>query len=149
MAALKDRIQSDLKDAMKARDQVRLDTLRSAISGFSYRRVEAGHDLTDAEELEVMRRAVKQRNDSIAEYTKAGRAELADKEIRERDILVAYLPAQLSADDVRARVKAILAEIPAENRSQGSVMKVAMPQLKDVADGNLVRTIVMEELASA
>jgi uncharacterized protein YqeY len=149
MAALKDRIQSDLKDAMKARDQVRLDTLRSAISGFSYRRVEAGRDLTDSEELEVVRKAVKQRTDSIEEYTKGDRPELADKEKHERDILVAYLPAQLSADDVRARVKAILAEIPAENRSQGAVMKVAMPQLKDYADGNLVRAIVTEELASA
>ncbi len=149
MAALKDRIQSDLKDAMKARDQVRLDTLRSAISGFSYRRVEAGRDLTDSEELEVVRKAVKQRTDSIGEFTKGDRPELAEKERRERDMLVAYLPAQLSADDVRTRVKAILAEIPTDQRTQGAVMKVAMPQLKDVADGNLVRTIVTEELASA
>ena len=101
---IRERISADLKEAMKARDQVRLDTLRSAISGFTYRRVEAGHDLSDDEAVEVLRRAVKQRNDSIAEYTKAGRTELAGKEQRERDILATYLPAQLAADDDLVRL---------------------------------------------
>jgi uncharacterized protein YqeY len=147
MAALKDRIAADLKEAMKARDQIRVDTLRSALSGFTYKRTEAGVELNDADELDVVRKQVKQRNDSAAEFEKAGRAELADKEKRERDILMAYLPAQKSPDEVRAIVKAIIAELPEGGRNQGAVMKVAMPQLKGVADGNVVRQIVTEELA--
>ncbi len=147
MAALKDRIAADLKEAMKARDQLRVDTLRSALSGFTYKRTEAGVELGESEELDVVRKQVKQRNDSAAEFEKAGRPELADKEKRERDILMAYLPAQKSADEVRAVVKAVIAELPEGGRNQGAVMKVVMPQLKGLADGNLVRQIVTEELS--
>jgi uncharacterized protein len=148
MAALKDRIASDLKEAMKARDQLRVDTLRSALSGFTYKRTEAGVELSESDELDVIRRQVKQRNDSAAEFEKAGRAELADKEKREREILMAYLPAQKSPDEIRTVVKAIIAELPEGGRNQGAVMKVAMPQLKGLADGNLVRQIVTEELGA-
>jgi uncharacterized protein YqeY len=146
--AIRDQINTDLKEAMKARDQVRLDTLRAALSGFTYRRVEAGHDLTEDEQLEVVRRLVKQRTDSITEFEKAGRTDLVEKETRERTILQAYLPAQMDPDEVRKVVKEILAAIPAEGRNQGAVMKVAMPRLKAVADGNLVRQIVTEELGA-
>jgi uncharacterized protein YqeY len=146
--SLKDAITADLKEAMKSRDQVRLDTLRSALSAFTYRRVEAGHDLAEDEMLAVVAKQVKQRNDSIAEYTKAGRAELVEKETRERDILAKYLPAQKSADEVRAIVREIIAGLPAEGRNQGAVMKVVMPALKGQADGNVVRTVVTEELSA-
>jgi len=146
MGALKDRIQREMTDAMKARDQLRVDTLRSALSGFTYKRTEAGQELSDDDELEVVRRQVKQRNDSCSEYTKAARLDLAEKEARERDILMAYLPAQKSADEIRAVVKGAVAALPADGRNQGSVMKSVMPQLKGMADGNLVRQIVTEEL---
>ena len=147
MAQLKDRIASDLKEAMRARDQLRLDTLRSAISGFTYKRSEAGADLSDADELAVVARLVKQRADSLAEFEKAGRTELAEKERAEREILMAYLPQQKSADDIRAVVREALATLPADGRNQGALMKLVMPQLKGIADGNLVRQIVTEELA--
>lgn len=146
MASLKDRIASDLKEAMKARDQLRLDTLRSALSGFTYKRTEAGADLSDADELAVVQKLVKQRSDSMAEFAKAGRQDLADKERAEREILAKYMPEQKSPDEVRAIVKAALAGLPPESRNQGAAMKVVMPQLKGVADGNLVRQIVTEEL---
>ena len=146
MAALKDRIAADLKEAMKARDQLRVDTLRSALSGFTYKRTEAGAELSESDELDVVRKQVKQRNDSFAEFSKAGRQELADKEARERDILMTYLPAQKSPEEVREIVKGIVTELPQGSRNQGSVMKAAMAQLKGLADGNLVRQIVTEEL---
>jgi uncharacterized protein YqeY len=146
---IKDRISADMKEAMKARDQVRLDTLRSVVSAFNYRRIEAGADLSEEDQLAVVQRLVKQRADSIAEFSKAGRTELADKETREREILQKYLPAQKSADEVRAVVRQALAGLPAEGRNQGALMKVVMPQLRGLADGNLVRTIAAEELASA
>jgi uncharacterized protein len=146
MGTFKERIASDLKEAMRARDQLRLDTLRSALSGFIYKRTESGHELSDADELEVVRRLVKQRGDSLAEFEKAGRTDLAAKERAEREILLAYLPAQRSAAEIREIVQSVLAELPAEQRNAGAVMKVVMPQLRGLADGNLVRQIVSEEL---
>ena len=147
MAALKDRIASDLKEAMRARDQLRLDTLRSAISGFTYKRTEAAAELTEADELDVVRRLVKQRNDSLAQFEQAGRTDLADKERAERDILTSYLPQQKSAEEIREAVRAAIAGIPAEARNQGAVMKAVMPALKGLADGNAIREIVTQELA--
>lgn len=147
MAALKDRISADLKEAMKARDQLRLDTLRSALSGFTYKRTEAGADLSDADELAVVQKLVKQRSDSVGEFEKAGRMDLADKERAERDILMVYLPQQKSPEEVREIVTSIIAELPDGAVNQGAVMKASMAQLKGVADGNLVRQIVSELLA--
>lgn len=143
--SLKDRISSDLKDAMKAGDVVRREALRSALSGFSYRRIEAGHDLSESEELEVIAKAVKQRNDSIDEFTKAGRTDLAEREHREREILMVYLPAQKTPEEVRQLVRATLAS--GTPRNQGAVMKAVMPSLRGVADGKMVAQVVAEELA--
>lgn len=143
---LKERISADLKDAMKAKDQVRLDTLRSAISAFSYKKIEAGRELDDADAIDVVRKLVKQRTDSITEYDKAERTELAAKERAERDILATYLPAQKSAEDIRAIVREALAAMAPAERTQGAAMKVLMPRLRSEADGNTIRTIVADEL---
>jgi uncharacterized protein YqeY len=149
MGALKDRISADLKEAMKARDQLRLDTLRSALSGFIYKRSEAGQELSAADEIEVVRRLVKQRGDSLGEFEKAGREDLAAKERAEREILLAYLPQQKSASEIREIVRSVVSELAPEARSEGSIMKIVMPGLKGEADGNLVRQIVSEELSGA
>jgi uncharacterized protein len=146
VGALKDRIAADLKEAMRARDQLRLDTLRSVLSGFTYKRTESGNELSDADELDVVRRLVKQRGDSLAEYEKAGRVDLAEKERAEREILLAFLPPQRSPAEIREIVQSVLSELPTESRNAGAVMKVVMPQLKGQADGNLVRQIVTDEL---
>jgi uncharacterized protein len=144
---LKDRISADLKDAMKARDRLRADTLRSAISAFSYRRIEVGRDLSEDDQLEAVRKLVKQRGDSIAEFERAGRAELVEKETREREILSAYLPRQKTADEIRPIVREALAAMPPAERTQGALMKAVLPGLRGSADGALVRTVVLEELA--
>jgi uncharacterized protein YqeY len=148
VGALKDRIASDLKEAMRARDQLRLDTLRSALSGFIYKRTEGGQELSKADELDVVRRLVKQRGDSVTEFEKAGRTDLAEKERKEREMLLAYLPPQRSEADVREIVQSVLAELAPESRNAGAVMKIVMPQLRGLADGNLVRQIVTEELGA-
>ncbi len=144
--SLKEKISEDLKLAMKARDQVRIDTLRSALSAFTYKKTESKQELSAEDELAVLQKQVKQRNDSISEFVKAGREELAEKERAEKEILAAYLPAQKSEEEIRATVRSIIAEIPVAERNQGSVMKVVMPKLKGLADGNLVRQMVQEEL---
>jgi len=146
--ALKDRIAADLKDAMKARDQVRLDTLRSVLSAFSYRRIEVGRELGEDDQLDVVRKQHKQRGDSIAEFERAGRAELVAKESREREILTAYLPAQKSPDELRAIVREAIAGLPAEGRNQGAVMKAVLGQVRGSADGATIRAIVLEELSN-
>lgn len=144
--SLKDQISADLKEAMKAREQLRLDTLRSLSTALQYKRVETGKDLTEEEELAVVQKQVKQRNDSIADFTKANRSDLAEKETKEREILQKYMPTQKSEAEVRDLVRATINALPADGRNQGAVMKVIMPQLKGLADGNLVRQIVTEEL---
>lgn len=144
--SVRQQISDDLKEAMKARDQIRIDTLRSVMSAFTYKKTETGKELSSEEELSVLQKQVKQRNDSIAEFSKAGRTELVEKETLERDILSKYLPAQKSADEIRQLVRSLMAEMPESGRNQGAVMKAVMPQLKGVADGNLVREIVMDEL---
>jgi uncharacterized protein YqeY len=143
---LKERIDADLKVAMKAGDQLRKDTLRSVLSAFSYKKIEAGKELTEPEQFDVVRKLVKQRADAIGEYTKAGRAELAGKEQLERDILVSYLPPQMSADDIRAAVREKLSALPEADRNQGQAMKLVMPLLKDKAEGGAIRAAVLEEL---
>ena len=132
---LKERIDADLKESMKAGDQLRKDTLRSVLSAFSYKKIQAGQDLTEPEQIDVIRKLVKQRGDSIGEYTKAGRTQLAGKEQAERDILAAYLPPQMSEADIRAVVREQLAALPEADRNQGQAMKLVMPLLKEKADG--------------
>lgn len=145
--SIKDEITADMKEAMKARDQVRLDALRSVVSAFNYRRIEAGTELSDADQLAVVQKLVKQRSDSIEQFRNAGRTELVEKESREREILQKYLPAQKSADEIRQIVRAELAALPPETRNQGALMKALMPKLKGLADGNVIRQVVNEELA--
>ncbi len=143
---LKERIGAELKEAMRAKDQVRLDTLRSALSAFSYRKIEAGREPEDADQVEIVRKLVKQRTDSIEQFGKGGRQDLVDKETREREILKALLPPQKSDDEIRAVVRAALATLAPDQRNQGAAMKLVMPQLRGEADGNAIRQVVMEEL---
>jgi len=144
---VKDQIEADLKEAMKARDQLTMDALRSVLSAFGYKKGETnGQELSEEQALAVVQKQVKQRNDSIAEFNKAGRSELAAKEVSEREILAKYLPAQKSEAEVREMVREILDGLPADQRNQGNAMKAVMPKLKGLADGNLVRQIVGELL---
>jgi uncharacterized protein YqeY len=145
---LKERIASELKEAMKAREQLRVDTLRSALSAFSYKKIEAGRELEEADQVDVVRKLVKQRTDSIAEYEKGNRPELAAKEARERDILATLLPPQKGAEDIRAFVRSALEALAPTDRNQGAAMKAVMPTLKGEADGNTIRQVVLEELKS-
>lgn len=146
--SIKEQIAADLKEAMKAREQIRLDTLRSAISAIKYKETETGKAITAEEELAVLQKQVKQRNDAIAEYTKANRPELAEKESLERDILFKYLPAQKTPEEIKTIIAEIIASLPQEAQNQGAVMKAVMPKLKGLADGNLVKQITTELLSA-
>ena len=136
-----DRLNADLKAAMKNRDTERLATLRMAISAMNYRRIERNGQLSDEEQLDVMRKQVKQREDSIAEFTRGHRDDLAQKETREREILKQYLPAELDASALAAAVKEAVTPL-GPNPQFGAAMKAAMAALKDKASGKSIQEAV-------
>ena len=142
-----DRLNNDLKAAMKARDLDRIATIRLAISAMNYRRIEALKDLSPEEQEDVIRKQVKQRDDAIEEYTKAKRTDLADKEARERAILKEYLPAELSADQLRTEVAAIIATLGPDAKF-GDAMKAVMPALSKRAGGKQIQEAVKAAMST-
>ena len=126
---------------MKAKEAERVNTLRMAISALNYRRIERNADLSDDEQLDVIRKQVKQRDDSITEFTRGGRADLAAKESREREILLAYLPAQMDAAQLRDAVASACGAL-GPNPSFGDAMKAAMASLKDRTNGKAIQEAV-------
>ena len=148
--SLKEKIITDLKDAMRSGDTVKRDTLRfldSAIKNAEIEKKKREEGLSEEEILEVISRSVKQRNDSIRQYTDGGRPELAEKEKTELEILKAYLPEQMSEDEIRKIVKEIISSAGSVSASDmGKIMGQAMGKMKGIADGNVVRKIVGEEL---
>ena len=142
-----DRLNADLKEAMKARDAERTSTLRMAISALKYRTIERNAQLSEDEQIDVLRKQVKQRDDSIDEFKKAGRDDLVAKESREREILQTYLPARMSGDALQSAVKNALAPLGADAKF-GDAMKAAMAALKDQADGKAIQEAVKAELAA-
>lgn len=149
MSIINEKIKADLKEAMKARDIEKRDVLRMIDSMIKNVEIEKGKretGLSDEEIIEVMMRAVKQRKDSVSQFIAGGRPELADKEQIEIDILAAYLPEQLSEEEIAKTVSEVILELGATSKSDmGKVMGAVMGKLKGKADGNLVREIVASE----
>ena len=141
MPSILDRLHADLKTSMKARDAERTDTIRMAISAMKYKQIDAMATLADKDQEDVLRKQVKQRDDSIEQYSKAGRMDLADKESRERVILMEYLPEELSADDLRSRVGEIVRALPTDAKFPEAI-KAAMAALKDKAPGKAIQEAV-------
>jgi uncharacterized protein YqeY len=141
MPSILERLHADLKTSMKARDAERTDTIRMAISAMKYKQIDAMATLADADQEEVLRKQVKQRDDSIEQYSKAGRMDLADKESRERVILMEYLPKELSPDEIRARVGDLVRALPADAKFPEAI-KAAMVALKDKAPGKAIQEAV-------
>ena len=150
---LAQRIDSDLKDAMRARDATRLGVLRMLKSALKYAAIEksgAEAELDEAEVTQVIRKQVKQRQDSIESFEKGGRAELAEKEKSELAILHSYLPAAMSPDDIARFVQEAIAEVGATSRAQmGAVMKALGPKVGGRADGKTLSQEVQRQLAGS
>ena len=146
--SLRTQLESDMKDALRSRDSVRLETIRGARGAIRNKEIEVGAELDDAAIVRVLRSLVKQRLDSIEQYRAAGRDELADKEAVERAVLEGYLPAAPSAEDVERVVAEVIAELGAAGpRDMGKVMKPALERLGGAADGKQVSEIVKRLLA--
>ncbi len=151
--SLKDQITEDMKTAMRAKDSERLGTIRLLQAAMKQREVDERITLDDAAVIAIVDRLIKQRKDSIAAFTQAGRQDLADKEAAEIKVLEAYLPARLSAEEIAAEVKAIVAELGAElghppgPGDMGKVMGVVKTRLAGKADMGAVSGAVKAALA--
>ena len=147
---ISERIDADLKDAMRAKDAGKLGVLRMLKSAIKYAAIEkagAEGQLDDADATQVIRKQVKQRQDSIESFEKGGRAELAAKEKEELAILSAYLPQAMSSDELQAAVRDAIAEVGATSRAQmGAVMKVLQAKIAGRADGKTLSQEVQRQL---
>lgn len=145
MSALFARLQSDLTAARKAQDKPGTLLLGTILADIKNRRIELRRDPGDDDVIDVLRKGIKRRRESIEAYEKANRMDLADKERAEVTALEKYLPAQVGADEIRAAVRAAI-EGGAANI--GAVMGKVLPQFKGRADGSTINSIAREELAS-
>lgn len=147
---LKEKITSDLKEAMKNKEELKRDTLRmldSSIKNTEIEKKKREEGLSDEEVLEVVNRLAKQRQDSIKQFIEGGRPELAAKEQEEFDVLKIYLPEQLSKEEIVSVVKETISEMsPVGPSDMGKVMGSVMGKVKGKADGNIVRELVKAEL---
>lgn len=140
---MQEKLSADLKQAMMAKDEPRMLTLRSMLTELKNERVKRMKDLLEGDELAVLQRCAKMRKDSIEQFTNGGRMDLAENETAELKIIESYLPAQMSDADVEAIVQNAINETGAVGkRDMGKVMKAVMEQCKGRADGNKVKEIV-------
>ena len=142
------RIESAMRDAMRARDEQRTQTLRMAMAAAHNQKIARGRELTDEEVVDVLGKQVKQRRESIAMYRDAGREDRAEAEEAEAAILAEFLPYQLTADEVETLVRAAISETGASSPADlGRVMGRLSPQTKGRADGKVVSDVVRRLLA--
>jgi uncharacterized protein YqeY len=148
MGKLTEQIRADLTESMKARTAERTSTLRMLQSALKYEQIESGHELTDEEALAVIRKSVKQRLDSIEQYTKGNRPELAAKEQSELEILKAYMPPELSDAELESGLREIIASTGAQSKKDlGKVMKEATAKYKGRVEGKKIQEMVSKFLS--
>ncbi len=142
-------LQNDMKDAMRNKQQQRLDTIRMALAAIKNARIELGHEPEEADVIKVMQKEAKRRRDAAAEYTKVNRADLAASEEAELAIIEAYLPKMLSADELRPQIAAIIQEVGATSIADLSkVMPVVMQRFKGQAEGRTLNDVVRSLLSA-
>jgi uncharacterized protein YqeY len=148
MSELMQRLQADYKEALRARDERKVTTLRLLFSRAKNAAIEARvEEVDETTLLSLIQKEVKQREDSITQFEAGGRADLVANETAERDILRAYLPAELSDEEVRAVIRRVIAETGAQGKAGiGKVMRPIMTELKGRVDGGRVNRLVAEEL---
>jgi len=149
---LKQQLQDELKQSMLAKDSEKTSVLRLLLSAVGYFEIQkggAGYEASDEDVMTVIEKEAKQRRDSIEQFEKGGRQDLADKEKKELEMLQKYLPEQLSEEEIRNFVKEAIQTTGASTQQDlGKVMGALMPKTKGKADGTLVSKIVREELSS-
>jgi uncharacterized protein YqeY len=148
--ALKDQLQTELQDAMRASDEVRKSTLRMLMSAINNAEVAGAErkELSDEQVMQVIFKQVKQRRESIEEFKKAGRQDLVEKEAAEMKVLEAYMPPQMGREEIEAEVRQAMAETGASTAAdKGKLMKVLMPRLSGKAEGREINEVVTKLLS--
>lgn len=149
--SLKEQIISDLKGSLKSGDSFKRDVLRllfSMIKNWEIEKKKKEEGLNDQEVIEVIKKSVKQRKDSIEQYEKGNRPDLVEKEKKEIEIISVYLPAQMDESKVREEIKKIISELgEVSQKDFGKIMGISMKKLQGQADGNIVKKILEEELS--
>ncbi len=142
--SLKDRLQSDFKEAMKARDEIRKNTVNLARAAIKQYEVDNRAELDDQGVLAILTKQVKMRKDALSDFEKAGRTDLLEAYNKEIEILMEYLPKQLSEEEILEIVKATAAELGIEGGKQnmGKLIGAVMPKVKGLADGAVVKKLI-------
>jgi uncharacterized protein len=144
---LSERLNDDMKQAMKSQEKFKLTTIRMIRSSIKNQEIELKRPLEDAEVLDILSREIKQRKDALQEFEKAGRNDLADKVKAEADLLTVYLPKQLNEEEIKVIVQQTIQETGASSKADiGKVMSALMPKVKGRADGKLVNQAVQQLL---
>ncbi len=145
---LKQDIEQQIKEALKAGEQFKLSALRFLLAAIKNEEIARQREATDEDVVAVLQKQAKQRRESIEAFAKGGREELAEKERQELEILNKFLPQQMSEEEVKKTVQEVIAELPETERNNfGKVMGASMARLKGKAEGNLVSKAVKESLA--
>ncbi|MEK9628216.1 MAG: GatB/YqeY domain-containing protein [Nitrospinota bacterium] len=145
--SLKEKLLSDMKEAMKSKDSVKLGTVRSVISAIKNQEIDSKKEATEEEILALVTKEVKKRKEAAALYEKGDRPELKDKEIQEMEILQTYLPEQVSEEVLRKRIQEVIAETGAEGMKDfGKIMKTLVPEFKGKADNAQIKELASEYL---
>ncbi len=143
MGKLTEQVRADLTESMKARTAERTSTLRMLQAAIKNEQINLGHELSDEEALSVIRKSVKQRHDSIEQYTRGNRPDLASKEAAEVEILKSYMPPELSDSELESGLREIIASTGAQSKKDmGKVMKEATARYKGRVDGRKIQEIV-------
>ena len=145
--SLKEKLLSNMKEAMKSKDSVKLGTVRSVISAVKNQEIDLKKELSEEEILTIVSREVKKRKEAAVLYEKGNRPELKEKEIQEMKILQTYLPEQVSEKDLRRRIQEVIDETGAEGMKDfGKIMKTLVPEFKGKADNSLIKELANEYL---
>lgn len=145
--SLVDRLNQDMKQAMKAKDKVRLSVIRMIKTSLQNESIKHGKELSEDEALTVLTRELKQRKDSLQEFERAGRQDLIDSVQEEIAIVNSYMPEQLSADELQTLIDETISEVGAKTKADmGKVMKAIMPKVKGRADGSQISHLVQSQL---
>ncbi len=150
MTGVRDQLRSDLRDAMRARDVLRRNTIRMLEAAIKNAEIDKrGAELAEADILAILQRQVKQRRESIDQFRQGGREDLAEQEQQEIAVIEQYLPTQLSREEIEARARAVIDQLGASGPGdRGKVMGMLMRELRGEADGSLVNSVVGELLGS-
>jgi len=145
---LKDKLLQDLKEALKSRNSLKVDTLRLVSSEIKNKEIDLHKELEDDEIIALLSTQIKKRKEAAALYEQGGRTDLKEKEEKEMAVLESYLPEQVDEEALRRRIREVIAETGAQSpKDMGKVMKVVAPEFRGRADGNQIKTLVTEMLA--